>query len=131
MTKTTKDIEQVYIDRARKIATICYQKRAEDVKILDLRGLCGYTDFFIIATAASRPQMRGIVKDIQKEMSKEKCRPLGESGVQEGNWVLADYGDMVLHLFDPEYRDFYELEEMWADAPEVEFDTNSKGKDEK
>lgn len=102
---------------AREIAEICEDKRARDVTVLDMHGLCSYADFFVIATGASLPQMKGIQKDTDKRMSELGVKQLNRSGIEHGNWVLLDYGDVILHLFDEQTRDFYRLEELWGDAP--------------
>lgn len=119
--KADAEVERSFLEHARRMASICYEKRAEEVRLLDLRGLCNYTDFMIIASAASRPQMRGILRDIEKEMTLRKCRQINGSLVCDENWTLIDFGDMVVNLFSPQMREFYQIEQMWADAPEVEF----------
>ncbi len=104
---------------AEHMADACEEKRAEDVAILDLRTVCDFTDFFVIATAANRPQMKAIVRDVEKTMKAERTHLLNRDGVGEGRWVLLDYGDVVLHLFDETTREFYQLEHLWGDAERV------------
>ena len=121
MSKDVLNIENECLKRAICIAKICYEKRAEDVRILDLRGLCGYADFLVIGSGKNAPQMKGILKDIEKDMKQQKYRLLNEAGRDTGEWVLIDYGDVVVHLFSEQAREFYQLEELWADAVEIDF----------
>jgi len=107
------------LDLARRIAAICDEKRAEDLLIMDMRPVCDFTDFFVVATAESLPQMKAIARDVEKALKEERAHQLGRNGLDEGKWVLLDYGDVVLHLFDHETRDFYQLENLWGDAPKI------------
>lgn len=114
-------IEARSLERARAVAALCCDRRAVGVRLLDLRGLCAYADFLVVATVASRPQMRAILRDTGKMFAPEKYRPLNPGMGYDERWLLADYGDIVIHLFSREARDFYGIEEMWADAIEVSF----------
>lgn len=121
MSKDAVKIENDCMERAKVIAKICYDKRAENLRILDLRGICGYADFLVIGSGRNAPQMKGILKDVQKEMKKHKYKLINEAGRNSEEWVLIDYGDVVVHLFSDEAREFYQLEELWADAEEIDF----------
>lgn len=107
---------------ARMMAAVCYEKRAEGTRVLDLRGLCPYTDFLVLASAGSRPQMRGILREIERQMCDRGWRPLNAGSPPDERWSLMDFGDMVVHLFGADAREYYALEQMWADAPELEFE---------
>lgn len=120
--KSKSDIEETCLERAKVMARLCDAKRAEDVRVLDLRDICGFADFFVIASASNTPQMKGIVKDIEKEMAQVKYKKINEAGVREGGWVLIDYGDILVHLFESEMREYYDLDGMWGDAVEVAFE---------
>ena len=104
MVQCGKTEDEVIQERAKQMAAILYEKRGEDVRLLDVRGLCSYTDYLVIGNAASQPQMRGMARELIKYMAEEKAPCLGESGVNEGNWVLADFGDIVVHIFNNESR---------------------------
>jgi ribosome-associated protein len=94
-------------------------KKAEQVCIIDVRTLSSYADYLVIMTADSEPQMKAIVEHVEEKMKETGERPLGVEGVDAGQWLLIDYGDVVAHVFDQETRDLYGLESLWVDAPRV------------
>lgn len=97
-------------------------KKATDIIIQDVRELVGVTDFFCIVTAANNRQIDAVIDAIQEaELEQAGVKPIGIEGAQEGFWALLDYGDFVVHVFQPEGRDYYRLEEIWNDAPTVDF----------
>ena len=97
-------------------------KKADNVVILDLKGLSSIADFFVICSGENRAQIRAIADSIDEHFSKEKIKPLGKEGMDTGRWVLMDYGDMVVHIFDEETRIFYNLDKFWMDAKRTSFD---------
>ena len=103
-----------YLRLARLCARMAYENRATGIELLDISKLCSYADFFVMATAASRAQMRAIRQDIEDAMDASGAAKLGVEG--ESGWILMDFGDVVVQLFEPEARDYYALEELWADA---------------
>jgi ribosome-associated protein len=120
-TKITEDKEHMMNlttrEIARKIAAAADSKKARDVLMLDLREISAMTDYFIIAGAPNNVLVKAIADNIEDELSKLGLEPRGKEGYAEGRWVLLDYGDCVAHIFLEEERDFYNLEELWADAP--------------
>lgn len=126
MSNEVLEIENECLERAKVMARICYEKRAEEVRILDLRGLCGYADFLVIGSGKSAPQMKGILKEVEKEMKENRYKLINEAGRDTDDWVLIDFGDVIVHLFSAQAREFYQLEELWADAPEIEFAKGEK-----
>ena len=105
---------------AKLCASIAADKKAEDIVVLDLRKLSSFTDFFVICTGASEPQLKAIASEIEDRLKKEhKVRPMGVDGYPLSQWVIADYGDVVVHIFHPEKRALYCLEDMWNDAPRL------------
>ena len=92
-------------------------KKASDVVMLDMRKLTGFTDYFLICTGDTDVQIRAIADAIIGDLKKRKVRALHVEGYEEARWVLLDYGDVVVHIFHPELREFYQLEKLWADAP--------------
>lgn len=96
---------------------LALDRKAQDVTILDLRGLSSATDFFIIATGRSDTHVSAIADHIIDELKKEGVRPVGVEGLRAGRWVLVDYVDFVVHVFHPTAREFYQLERLWGDAP--------------
>jgi ribosome-associated protein len=105
----------------RLCAHLAEDKKAEDIVVLDLRGLMFVTDFFVIASGGNPRQLRAIQSSIHQEMSQRGVRPIGQEGSGQDRWVLMDYGDFVVHLFDPDSRRLYDLELLWGDAPRVEW----------
>jgi ribosome-associated protein len=107
------------LGKARQAAEVADSKRGEDVVILDLRGLTMVTDYFVICTGTNRVQVRAIIDGIADALAGPGSRGVQE-GDEYGQWVLLDYGDVVVHVFSPEARAFYRLERLWGDAPAVE-----------
>ena len=87
--------------------------------MLDLRGLTVIADYFVIATTTSLPNSRAIVDTIEENLRKAGDKGYHIASVTDASWVLIDLGDVVVHLFDAEHREFYQLERLWADAPRV------------
>lgn len=107
------------LSKALLAAEVAEAKRAEDIVILDLREQTLVTDYFVLCTAASRVQIRAVVDAITEALKDRNERGVRE-GAEAGQWVLLDYGDVVVHVFGLEARAFYRLERLWADAPLVE-----------
>jgi ribosome-associated protein len=94
--------------------------QAEDILLLDIRNSASFADYFVIGTATSQRQLDAILTEIDKRLAKtEKLRPMGISGEAESGWVLLDYGDVIVHLFGPEERAYYDLEGLWATGTPV------------
>lgn len=111
---------------AELAARIADENRAKDVKILDLRGLTSVFDFFVIATGGSVRQLHAISDEVETAARETlNDRKLGSEGYTQGGWVLIDFGDVVVHLFDADAREYYALEDLWGQAPRVPF--NSTG----
>jgi ribosome-associated protein len=111
------------LEQARRIAALAQEKLAEDVVILDMRPVCTFTDYFVIASGRNPRQTAAIWDEVHGRMKRdEQLMPRTIDGAQEGSWILADYLDVVLHVFTPEAREYYKLEELWSDVPAVELD---------
>ena len=116
------------LEQARRIAALAQEKLAEDVVILDMRPVCTFTDYFVIATGRNPRQTAAIWDEVHGRMKHDQdLLPRSIDGKQEGTWILADYLDVVLHVFTPEARDYYKLEELWNDVPAVELETAAAG----
>ena len=99
---------------------------AKDVVILDMTPVCTYTDYFVIATGNNPRQTKAIYDEVHAQLKTDgRVLPRSADGVGEGNWIVADYLDVVLHVFTPETRGYYRLEELWDDVPSVEHATAS------
>lgn len=97
-------------------------KKATDVVIQDVRELASFTDYILIVTAQNNRQIQAVLDTIEEETIKQAgVKPFNTEGAREGFWALQDFGDFVVHVFQPEGRDYYRLEEIWNDAPVVEF----------
>ena len=108
---------------ARRLAELADSKKAEDVVVLDMRGLVAYTDFLVICTARNERQARAIVDEVRVQVKREMgLLPGGVDGGGEAGWIILDYLDCVLHVFTEEARDRYQLEDLWRDAPRLELD---------
>jgi ribosome-associated protein len=109
------------IEHARRIAALAQEKLAADVVILDMRPVCSYTDFFVVCTGQNPRQTRAVYDEVRERLKKEEgIVPRAVAGEREARWILADYLDVVLHVFTPEAREYYRLEELWGDVPSVE-----------
>jgi ribosome-associated protein len=102
---------------ARLAAGAALEKQAHDVVVLDLQGLSGIADFFLICTARSTPQADSIVEAVRVALRAHGARLRHSEGSAESGWLLLDYGDVVVHVFLQETRGFYQLERLWGDAP--------------
>jgi len=100
---------------ARKISEIALTKKAEDVNILNLKDLTSVTDYFVIASGASDTQVKAIIDAISDELEPE-IKPWHREGYEKLRWVLLDYVDVVVHVFQRQIREYYDLERLWADA---------------
>ena len=109
------------LEQARRIAALAREKLASDVVILDMRPVATYTDFFVVSTGQNPRQTKAILDEVLGRLKKEKrLIPRSVEGQAESSWIVVDYLDVVLHIFTPEARAFYRLEELWGDVPSVE-----------
>lgn len=87
--------------------------------VLDVRGLSSVTDYYLIATGTSAPHLRALAEDLDVQLKREDVRCYRQSGAPESGWMVLDYVDVVIHLFSPEQRSYYDIERLWADAKPV------------
>lgn len=103
-------------------AAIAYDKKAEDIVLLDMRGLVDYTDFLVICTGRTPRQAKSIAEELRHRLKKDLgVTPRRVEGEKEGDWILLDALDVVVHVFTPEARDFYRLDRLWREAPQEQF----------
>lgn len=100
-----------------RAADLVLDRKAQDVVLLDLRGISSATDWFLVATGTSDTHVSAIADHVIDELKGEGTRPLHVEGQRAGRWVLIDYVDFVVHVFHPAAREFYQLERLWGDAP--------------
>ena len=101
---------------ARLAVDVASEKQAADIVMLDMRGPLAFTDYFVILTGESRRQMQGLLEDIDGALDSAGMTLHHQEGTTDGGWVLMDYGDLVVHVFAPEEREYYQLEHLWSQA---------------
>ncbi len=97
------------------------EKKATDIMVQEVGAITSMCDYFVIATAANNRQVDAIIEEIEKKLREDGgIKPASREGLQEGTWALLDYGDIVVHVFQPEARDYYRLEDLWNDCPVID-----------
>lgn len=111
------------MEQSLKMVKIAYKalddKLAEDVKVIDIRGISVVADYFIIADGTNKNQVQAMVDNVQEELFKAGYEMKQMEGYRQGNWVLLDFSDIIIHIFDKENRLFYDLERIWRDGKEI------------
>ena len=110
------------LDRACLCARVAADNKARDVVVLDMRGVTQIYDFLVLTTGASRRQMHAIAEEVDAAMRDAGDRRLGIEGYDASRWIVQDYGDVVVHIFDAGAREYYALEDLWADAKAVDWE---------
>ena len=105
--------------RVREAVAAAEDRKAIDLKVLHLAKISDFTDYFLICSGTNERQVQAIANNVEERLRAEGARPLHIEGYNRGQWVLLDYGDLVVHVFDGQTRGFYSLERLWADAPDV------------
>lgn len=118
------------MNQAKEMARIAYQalsdKKGEDIKIIDIAGISVMADYFLIANGNSNNQVRALVDNVDEELHKAGYTVKQREGYGSGNWVLMDFGDIIVHIFDKENRLFYDLERIWRDGTLVDIEALKK-----
>lgn len=108
---------------SKKMAEIAVRaledKKAGDVKVIDITEVSSIADYFIIADGSNINQVQAMADNVEEQLSKEGCRPKQIEGFQNANWILLDYSDIIVHIFDHESRSYYDLERIWRDGKEI------------
>ncbi|MEW6586517.1 MAG: ribosome silencing factor [Nitrospirota bacterium] len=102
-----------------RAARAALEKKAKDVVILDLKDLTTIADYFVICSGESTTQVKAIFENIEESFDGLRLKPLSVEGAKNSRWVLMDYGDVIIHVFEEETREFYELEKLWIDAERI------------
>ena len=108
------------LEKLKLIVSTGLDKKAEDPVIINLKDLTTLADYFVVFTATSDTHARTIADEIRKKLKDAGILPLSFEGYDTANWILMDYGDIIVHIFRPEFREIYSLETLWMDAPRVE-----------
>lgn len=111
----------VTLEQAIQCARIADDNKAKDILVLDLRGITPIFDFFVVMTGSSRRQIHTLAEEIDDYLRSEGETRRSIQGYQASRWIVQDYGDLVVHVFDGESRAYYGLEDLWADAPRVDW----------
>lgn len=104
---------------ARRVVDAASDKQAVDIVLLDSRGICSFADYFVICSGESSRQIDAIYEEIAHSLKKEGILPHHREGTVASGWLLLDYGDVVVHIFAPAERDYYQLEQLWSQAEPV------------
>ncbi|HYL40787.1 MAG TPA: ribosome silencing factor [Candidatus Binatus sp.] len=117
--RSTAAEERASIDLARRIVELAEDRKAADIVLLDLTGLTAVADQFVICSGGSERQLDAIAEGIVRGLREEGVRPFGREGTAASHWVLLDFGSVIVHVFTPPERDFYQLERHWSEAKTV------------
>ena len=104
------------IDLARDIADLLENKKGEDIIVLDIKDIASFTDYFVIASGTSRRMLQSLSGTIVREIKTQHHKTTQPQGTADSGWIVMDYGDVVVHLFSPQQRDYYRLEELWSEG---------------
>ncbi len=118
------------LERAVRCAWVAKDNKAKDILVLDMRGLTPLYDFFILATGSSRRQIHTIAEEIDALQHNRGQKRMAIEGYEVGRWIVQDYGDLVVHVFDADTREYYALEEFWADAPRIDWQSENPAEPE-
>jgi ribosome-associated protein len=103
-------------------------KQAEDITVLDLRGLSTIADYFVVCSGTSLPHLKAIYREVFEQLSKEHdVKPRTTEGIPESQWLILDYSDVIVHVMHSDKRLYYALEDLWNDAPRVEVGVEARG----
>ena len=109
------------LEMALKAAKALDGKKGDQIRIFDVRGTSSITDYVVIATGNSAPHLKALIAEVQREMKEADIASYRTSGESESGWVIVDYVDLVVHVFSPEARDYYAIENLWETAREIPF----------
>ncbi len=108
------------LEQAKAIVKVMDSKKAKDIKLVEIKELSSLGDYFVIASASNTTQVKAIADEVEDEMTKLGIEPNRVEGRQSAQWILLDYYDVMVHIFLEESRNFYNLERLWSDAPQVD-----------
>ena len=114
-------------EKTTLISQIVADKKAMDVVVLDMADASSITDYFVICSGGSQRQVQAIADAIGEQLKQAGITSLGVEGYREGHWILMDYGDVIVHVFSQETREFYDLERLWANAPKIDLSRETAG----
>lgn len=121
ITKSRRSQLEISLQQACLAARILEDTRGQEVLVLDLTGVTSIVDYFVLATGTSPRQMKAMAEEVHKILKHGGAKRIGYEGEESSQWLLQDYGDIVIHLFTPDARRLYDLEHLWAEAPQVDW----------
>lgn len=116
---TTIEVSEASLAKAFISVQAAANKKAEGIHVLDLKDVSSITDYFVICSASSNRQAQAVADAIAIELKEEGYAPISLEGYREGRWIVVDYGDVVIHIFQDALRDYYDLEDLWNEAKRV------------
>jgi ribosome-associated protein len=116
---TTADLAE-FDERIRRTLMAAWEKKALDLTVLDLRDIASFTDFFVIASGTNKRQVQAISDEVVEQLKRHGTRAARVEGYQTAEWILVDYGDFVVHVFDDKARRFYDLERLWRESKRID-----------
>lgn len=108
------------LDKVKIAVNAIEDKKGEDIKVIDISEISSIGDYFIIATGDNQRLVHSLCNEVEEQLAKNKIHPKSIEGMQNGNWVLMDYEDFIIHVFDKENRNFYNLDRIWKDGKQIE-----------
>lgn len=123
--EATNPRASVAMEHAFLCARVASDNKARDVTVLDMRGVSPLYDYFVLATGTSRRQLHAVADEIESTMKAEGEDRYGIEGYEPSRWIVLDYGDIVVHLFDRDARSYYGLEDLWADAKRLDWERHA------
>ena len=120
MTKKQENVTKAARELANKAALIAQERNCTDITVLDITGISPATNYYVIATSTSGRQARTVTDEITEYAKKNGHQRFGSAGYEQGRWVLTDFVDVVVHIFDEQYREYYNLEMLWGDAKHLD-----------
>ena len=120
--KGLNSVEKLLFEAGKLILS----KKGQELVVIDVRGLCSYADYILVASARSTRQVKALAEHLRDELGKAGVKPLGTEGIEYGNWALLDYDEVIVHIFYAPVREYYEIEGIWADAERIWIEDESE-----
>lgn len=120
-TSAVADLQAELPEHVRGALSALEEHKGQSLVVLDMRAVSGFTDFMVLATGRSEPQVQALADAVEEKLREMGEKPRHVEGRSEAHWILLDYLDLIVHVFTPETRDFYQLEKLWRDAPMLEW----------
>ncbi len=120
MTNEIVNSERDGLELVKKLYAAALDNKAENVVVLDVRGISGFADYFIIMSGRSSRHVQGLASSLDKQVSTKRLRKSNTEGLDDGRWVLLDFNDVIVHIFHDEDRAFYDIEGLWHEAPRLQ-----------